>query len=362
MSTFAFLGWFFWSTLSFVWAIDPGWSYRKIFFLINFLLLFIVLIGQKETTFKRIFRWYVGGAVGISSVAILQSLLQLVVDPGVVLLFWTEKLLPFFLGSNFAASVATYPSLLVNILGKTYFRATGFFPDPHIFSYYVAMAIPFTCLYWKKNFFGWSRLVSLLLFLGLLLSFSRGGYVAIAASFLWFLLLIFFFEKKQKIALWIIAASSISLFALVSPVGNRFISSFTSGDGSRSERVQLAYTALEAIRERPFLGVGVGNYPLWVKPEALSREPIYAHNLYLDIAAELGLVGLSLFLIAVFGALFESFQKWKLSKDPFYLALHIALVYFLVHGFFEAPIFSVHVLPVFLLIIAACFVKSDIKT
>ena len=85
-------------------------------------------------------------------------------------------------------------------------------------------------------------------------------------------------------------------------------------------------------------------------------NPIYWGH---DIATELGLLGLILFLIALFGALWASFRKWYSTDDASYLAAHMALVYFLGHGFFEAPIFSIHVLPVFLLLVAFCFAKND---
>ena len=356
----ALLAWFFWGGISYMWSLDPSWSYRKIFFLANFLLFFFVLLGQKADFLRKILKWYVFGAVSIAVIAVFQSLSQIFVEPGIVLHFWTEKILPFFLGSNFSSSVATYPSLLANVGGKTYLRATGLFPDPHIFSYYVAMALPFGVLYWKKRIFlSWSHIGILFLSVGFLLSFSRGGYVAITLCFFWFLVLSFFSHKKQKIALLTVVTGIFFMAMLISPIGTRFVSSFIAGDGSRSERLELAYQAVEAIKERPFLGVGIGNYPLWVKPEAEAREPIYAHNMYLDIATELGLLGLILFLIALFGALWASFRKWYSTDDASYLAAHIALVYFFGHGFFEAPIFSIHVLPVFLLLVAFCFAKND---
>ena len=359
-SSLALLAWFLWAALSFLWSINPDWSYRKIFFLFNFLLLFLVLLGQQEKTLKHISRWYVFGAVSIAIVAFFQSLSQLFIDPGAVLRFWTKTVLPFFLGNNFSSAVAAYPSLLVNIMGETYLRATGFFPDPHIFSYYVAMAVPLSIVYWKKGgFLSWPHLMTALLLVSFLLSFSRGGYVAAVFSFFWFLVLSFFFYKKQKLALLMIIAGFFLVGIVFSPVGARFISSFVSGDGSRSERLELISQATEAIKERPFLGVGLGNYPLWVKPEAESREPIYVHNIYLDIAVELGLVGLGFFLMGLLGALLVSLRKWLLYKDSYYLAIHIALIYFMGHGFFEAPLFSVHIFPVFLLLLAACFVKSD---
>jgi O-antigen ligase len=62
------------------------------------------------------------------------------------------------------------------------------------------------------------------------------------------------------------------------------------------------------VEDKPVIGVGSGNFPissihyLLVKPGAIERDefildhPKVAHNSYLQILAELGIVGLALFL------------------------------------------------------------------
>lgn len=346
--------WFIWSCLSFVWALDPSWSYRKVAFLLNFFLLALILSMQQREALEKIAKGYVVGAIGIASIGLIQSLAQVFFGPGPMLHFWTQNLLPLFLGQNFSSLVMEYPSLLVNIMGKTYLRATGFFPDPHIFSYYVAMAVPFAFFYAKKSSF--YKGGTLILLTGVLLSFSRGGYVGLFTCWLWFLGMIFWTQKEKKIALWIVSTLFFLILIVVSPVGSRFWSSFATEDGSRVERVRLLSESFHFIQEKPLLGTGIGNYPFLVKPEAERRAPIYVHNLYLDIAVETGLIGLTLFLLAVLSALVISYRFWQISDSAFYLSTHLALVYFLAHSLFESPLFSVHVLPVFFLLMSLCLV------
>src|SRR5581483_3426456 len=74
-------------------------------------------------------------------------------------------------------------------------------------------------------------------------------------------------------------------------------------------RLGAQRVALEMFLDSPLVGVGAGNYPL-LYPEysrdlgvvAVASE-FYPHNLYLQVAAETGTLGLLTFLPAVIGPL-----------------------------------------------------------
>ena len=78
-------------------------------------------------------------------------------------------------------------------------------------------------------------------------------------------------------------------------------------DTSVELRLGAQRVALEMFLDRPFVGVGAGNYPSLYP--AYSQQlgvtavasQFYAHNLYLQVLAETGAVGLLLFLPAVLG-------------------------------------------------------------
>ena len=82
------------------------------------------------------------------------------------------------------------------------------------------------------------------------------------------------------------------------------------------------------FRERPFLGVGVGGYLNVVDPVAGERR--VAHNVFLSILVELGLIGLVLFLTMIF-ALLGSVRY--MEKDERVLWMLLVATY-LVGGFF----------------------------
>lgn len=349
-----FLAWACWSLLSLSWAIDPAWGIRKAFFLFNFFCLIPPLVFLDGSRQKRVADGFVYGAFLVAVIGLLQFLCQFVFGVAETYQFWTERLLPFFLGGEFGAAVAAYPSLLVNIAGNTYLRASAFFPDPHISSLYLGIAFPLAVAWaWMRGTWRNFLLPGIILAADLL-TFSRAGYFALGGSIA-ISMGMFFLSRtnlKKALSLGIFLVVLVGLSSLTS-IGNRFLSSFSPEDGSQQERIRLFLEAIENTKQAPLLGVGLGNYPLFVKPEAAPREPIYAHNLYLDILLETGLVGLLLFFSPLFFALWRGLCLWHKDKeDIFLVALVISLFSYLLHSLFEAPLFSVHILPLFLLLTA----------
>ncbi len=168
------------SLLSLLWADMPEWGIRKFLFLVSFLPLFFVAAEsfRRASTFFSFNRALVYGASITGAIGILQFSLQAIFSLDAILNFWTHQILPLFLGQTFAQAVAQYPSLLVNIGGHTLLRATGFFPDPHMFSFFMGMTLPLalglalTQHHHKERFF----ILAGLIFIADCLTFSRGGY------------------------------------------------------------------------------------------------------------------------------------------------------------------------------------------
>lgn len=357
--SFFLLTFLFLAVFSLLWADNTVFAGRKVLFFCSFLPLFFVLLSWfREYPEERrgVLRAFLYGAFLAAASGIFVFSLQFFLGVERVFSFLTQYILPFFLGTSFGQSVAAYPSLLVNISGETILRASGFFPDPHMFSVYLGMAVPvalgmfFSTTTKKRRWF----MVFLTLLLADLLTFSRGGYVGLFCGGLFF----FFgagasMRWNKKYVTWALTGGMIvTLLFSFGPIGTRLFSSFSQTDGSNIERLRLWQEATGHIASRPLLGVGLGNYPLVVKPDATYREPIYAHNLYLDIALELGLVGLVLFLGFVMTALVSAWKVWQEKRQYLSLSLVVSLVVFLTHSVFETALFSVHVLPALLLMVA----------
>jgi O-antigen ligase len=116
-----------------------------------------------------------------------------------------------------------------------------------------------------------------------------------------------------------------------------------SGDPTLARRTTYLAVGADLLQQSPIWGIGPGNYPLYFIGEEYrflpGRNPVMRelHNTYLDVAVELGLVGLALFLALVGKALWEArraFVSGAASLEPAGLALFLALLALLVASFF----------------------------
>ncbi|MFA5986701.1 MAG: O-antigen ligase family protein [Parcubacteria group bacterium] len=329
------------------------WTLRKILFLLSFAPLYYILITlfiAQTNAHVLLCRAIVYGATLAGIIGIIQFIMQFIVTLSTLLTFWS-LFTPFFLGGTFSASVSTYNSWLVHVGSHDIMRAVGFFPDPHIFSFYLGLIIPIAFgLYITSRNKKWI-ILSFILIVADLLTFSRGGYVALLSGlffsviFLWHSL----HTTLKHIFIAILFCFILFFMAPHNPFTQRFFSSFDATDTSSTHRIVLWKQACDEIAQRPFFGVGLGAYPSIVDPTATYRTPIYAHNLFLDIAVELGLIGLFLFLCLITYTVIIFYRNRKQSLAFFAI---ISLIVFFTHALFDTPLFSVHVLPIFLFILS----------
>ncbi|WP_322800631.1 O-antigen ligase family protein [Thermoflexus sp.] len=83
------------------------------------------------------------------------------------------------------------------------------------------------------------------------------------------------------------------------------------------ERLAHWQAAVEMIRAHPWLGIGFGNYAAAYPAYALIRWPNplgHAHNIYLNMAAETGLIGLLLYLLLWIVIGLQTGRAWRRSK------------------------------------------------
>lgn len=134
--------------------------------------------------------------------------------------------------------------------------------------------------------------------LGLTLTYSRGAWLGCGAA-VFFLLVA---SKKWK-ALLCILAVPLLLFIFVEPLRSRVMSvARPDTDLALRERMEVMGDAVKLGLEHPILGIGYGRGNL---KEALRKKdegtgetrPIWhAHNVYVELFADTGIVGLAAFL------------------------------------------------------------------
>jgi O-antigen ligase len=134
-------------------------------------------------------------------------------------------------------------------------------------------------------------------------------------------------------------------------------------------------STLEMIRDRPWFGVGPDNFLYayrgrYLRPEAWQEPSLsHPHNVVLDFAARLGLMGLGVFIwmqaafwVTAFRALRRTKQSlvighWShsprsASEVGLIIGLMASMIDFLAHGLIDASYFVVDLAFVFMLTLA----------
>jgi O-antigen ligase len=312
----------------------------------------------------------------LALIGIAQFLLQFIVGINPIMNFWSKFIAPIFYGNTFGAEVVSNPSWLVSINGATIMRAFSLFPDPHMFSFYLGFLIPIvlaTVLCGKNknssavkikmgSFIVFNNgLLYITLFVMLLaelLTFSRGGYIGMIAGIGATVILLWRYIGLNKKIILGLAAGVLISFMLFSnqSVVSRFLSSFDFSEGSNVERIKNWRQGWEMFSDNLFTGVGIGNYSIYLYPTAEYRTPIYAHNLYLDIGAEMGIFALIIWLVLITITVWQLYKASGRSDNMRIRALTVgligSLVWFSVHSFFDTPIYSPTILAMFMVIIS----------
>ncbi len=193
--------------------------------------------------------------------------------------------------------------------------------------------------------------------MGIYLSLSRGAEFGFFISIL-FLSLI----KKNKII-----TSGLILLLLVFP----FVMPQNIRDWAKSvkynpvfllaceTRASLYQNTLNMISKHPFIGVGIntfsknyGKYKLEsVEAVTKTADTIYSHNNFLQMAGEMGLFGLGVFLTFIIFTLKSIWLAFKRNEDLFLKGLSIsvfaAIIAYLINGLTETSLYYSRVAMIF---------------
>ncbi len=147
--------------------------------------------------------------------------------------------------------------------------------------------------------------------LGLLLTFSRGGLVACLGGVLMLAVLL-----KKKI-LWIIPIVFLVAFLFGKNLYGNRAAKEGALDPTVETRLVMLRDATRMFQSHPWTGIGLNTYyKTHEKSHSLAIPPSYAHNSYIQMIAEVGIVGFISFmalLIYWFGRGMRSFRR---SQDP----------------------------------------------
>lgn len=239
-------------------------------------------------------------------------------------------------------------------------RITSVFGNPNILSAYLLLALPFAIvrLFSSRGFFEglWRFLVTASLLSALVLTFSRGAWIALGAVLLFSLL---FCARRSRLFVFLVTVTLPVLgIALPQSVLSRFYSIGLRADTSILHRRMIWRGSLSMLRDFGFGGVGVGEeaftrfYSLYAVAGAESAP--HTHSLYLQLFAELGIFGILIFL----GVLIIFFQSsyTHMYKTPKYpemgigIAAIAAVLAVLINGLFDHVFYDRRILLLFFLV------------
>lgn len=244
------------------------------------------------------------------------------------------------------------PGFLFPLAGRVWMRAYGTFLQPNPYAGYLGVTLPLaygigavllglgargpnpaganritTGFVRHGMLLAYTAVTGGLMLSGLFFSLSRGGWIGAAVAVVVVGLLL----SRRALVGSLVTASLVSLFLAVGGAGRlpegvrqratdflpylglvdiRLVE-VTDANFAVIERLAHWWAAIAMFVDRPWLGVGIGNYAAVYPAYSMPRwqDPLgHAHNFYLNVAAETGLVGLVAYLALWAAALALAWQ------------------------------------------------------
>jgi O-antigen ligase len=154
----------------------------------------------------------------------------------------------------------------------------------------------------------WLGVMALTMGMCLILTFSRGALLGLVIA----LTIVATVRYRPIIALIILSAAIFLLLPFTQEYIGHFLDAFTLSDRATQMRLGEYKDALTLISRYPFFGVGFGGAPDIDTYLGVS-------SVYLLMAEEMGLIGLSAFLITLGLFFAHAWRAWRagLARDPF---------------------------------------------
>lgn len=249
---------------------------------------------------------------------------------------WSYLLVAVVLGAGALAALQGIYQFLFQVgpedfvLFGRFMRAYGTFDQPNPYAGYLGLTLPlavglvFAVLLPVAGrargwWLAWAGGCGALMMAALVMSWSRGAWLGFAAAVATMLLAVV--VRRGRLAVLLVLAALVVAYLLLAgglsrlppALVERFSdlvpymgvsdvrgAEVTDANFAVLERLAHWQSALAMWTDHPWLGVGIGNYEAAYARYALPQWPAalgHAHNYYLNIAAEAGLLGLAAYLL-----------------------------------------------------------------
>jgi len=197
-------------------------------------------------------------------------------------------------------------------------------------------------------------LVLLLMILALVFSFSRGAWLGAVGA----LISYGFWEKKARVKVAVALFIAVIVLLSVPSLRGRLASIANLSHPLTRERIYIWKATWEMIKTHFLLGIGMDNYSIVYQKYMLEgaeiSRPSSAHNIFLNIWVEGGLLALLSFTGIVVITLVKGFRLIRSFSGlarAVAVASFSALLGILIHNQVDCTLYSMHVGPVFWLLV-----------
>ncbi|MEL4105664.1 O-antigen ligase family protein [Oscillospiraceae bacterium WX1] len=230
--------------------------------------------------------------------------------------------------------------------------------NPNVLAEYLLLVTPFAAACalngktWLQRLFFAGCFV--LMAVCMVVTYSRGGYIGLILAAAIFLVML-----DARFILLGIAAIIALYFFLPQTVIERFASIGNMSDSSTSYRVSIWLGTLSMLKDYWFSGIGPGTAAFNLVYPAYGYNTIsapHAHNLYLQLICDAGILGIVLFLFMLFSYFrntLAAFSKERDKSSRIYLAAAVsAICGYLLQGMTDYSFYNNRVTLLFWVVLA----------
>jgi len=212
------------------------------------------------------------------------------------------------------------------MMDRDYPRLIGVVTDPNYYIFYNSIFFTYFLCNSKSSL---NKIGLILCLITNLLTFSRGGIMAMAFVFIIFLLMS---KPIKQFKLILSSISLLSLFAFIltfvfhinfmNMIFSRIQDFSTDGGSGRFELWSRAWTYFGS---QPFFGIGAFNFKEYNSHDFSDTH--FVHNTFLEILSESGVIGFSIYVLFLFSVCYQLLENNLAFEKPF---LFLTFILFLV--------------------------------
>lgn len=248
-------------------------------------------------------------------------------------------------------------------------RAAGFFGYPMTFAGYLCMYLPLFLIGYFDNLFGGRyKYIAGIMFLAglaaLIYNGTRGAWIAVAITSGILLLYYMFRSKRNLIVGIVLIAVSGGLLVNDAAFMHRMSTITNNKYQSNSERLLMWESAWNMFKDHPVFGVGLGQYKdnyqqKYISPKAKEPNLAHAHNNFMQMLAENGIVGFIGFITMFVCIIGHNVRMFLNSKNIYSLAICSVTITLLLQGLTEFNFGNSAVVKAYWLILGCLVVLAE---